>query len=141
AAAAADDAGSRSRAYELYAMAMELDPGVMRRLGLALPVTITHRGGESEEAADLLAASPRIIERSGAFALAVEPSPRGLRVCPRAESGNELRCVEAERRPDAEDAQAAERERDPELAELALPQRLARAVHREMWSARIELSR
>lgn len=141
AGSAADDAGRTARAYELYAMAMELDPGVMRRLGLALPVTISHRGGDSEAAADLLAASPRVTERAGAFALAIEPSPSGLRACLRTASGNELRCVEVQDRPETEEARAAEAERDPELATLELPQRLVRAVHRELWSARIELSR
>ncbi|WP_157068592.1 hypothetical protein [Sandaracinus amylolyticus] len=141
AAAAADDAGMEAQAYELYATALEIDPGVLRRLGLALPISISHRGGDSESAASLLASSPRTTERDGALALDVEPTARGLRACLRTASGNELRCVEASAPPETDEARAAEAERDPELATLTLPQRLAREVHREMWSARVELSR
>jgi len=49
-----------------------------------------------EEAADLLSRSPRFREEDGAFVVAIEPAPTGLRAGLRSTRGNELRCGEAE---------------------------------------------
>lgn len=127
-AAMAEDEGRARRANELYQIALETDPSVIRRLGLSLPVRLTSSGAEASEAADLLSRSPRFHEEDGAFVLAVEPSPTGLRACLRSATGDELRCVEAQR--------PAEDEEDP----LPLPQRLAYQVHRQLFAARIALS-
>ncbi len=128
AAEAARDDGQDTRAHELFQIALDSDPGVLRRLGLALPASFTAQGDAASEAADLLARSPRFDEERGAFVVAVEPAPNGLRACLRSPSGNELRCVVAER--------PGEDEEDP----LPLPQRLAYQVHHELFAARIELS-
>jgi tetratricopeptide (TPR) repeat protein len=149
AAVAADGAGLDARAIELYALAIEIDPGVLRRLGLALPVAIRGDGGEASEAADLLARSPRFAARRGAFELVVSEDPRGLRACLLTAAGNEVRCAQAARRPPAptpapetETETEAETETETETeAELTLPQELAREVHRSFFSATIELSR
>jgi tetratricopeptide (TPR) repeat protein len=140
---AAEDEGNEARAAELYATAMEIDPGVMRRLRLRLPVAITSTGGDADEAAALLGRSPRFRSASGAFTLAVTREGPALRACLRSPNGTELRCAEATPppppAPPGTDAPAATE--PPELADLTLPQRLAREVHRQLFSARIELSR
>lgn len=129
AAEAAEDDGRRARAHELYQVAMESDPSVIRRLGLSLPTRVSAQGGgAAEEAADLLSRSPRFDDESGAFTLDVTDSRTGLRACLRTPTGNELRCVEAER--------PGEDEEDP----LPLPQRLAYQVHRQIFAAHIALS-
>jgi tetratricopeptide (TPR) repeat protein len=60
AAQAALEAGETARAVQYFDRALQLDPGVIRRLGLALPCSITAAGGAvAAEAARLLAGSPR----------------------------------------------------------------------------------
>jgi len=149
AAAEARDQGRRSDANDLFATVLELDPGVLRRLELPLPVRISSAGAEADEAALLLGRSPRFDEEAGFFEVVVTPSPAGLRACLRTDAGNEIRCAEA-RRPPPPQAQtsgtppasgAAPEAEDPAIAELSLPQRLAREVHRQFFSARIALSR
>lgn len=147
AARAAEDEGNDVRAAELYAMALETDPGVLRRLGIALPVSFSSAGGEAEEAADLLSRSPRFADRGGLFEIAVDaPGTDRLRACLRTATGNEIRCVEV-RRPEEEPEPEppAEGEEETEEAEeepeLTFPQLLARETHRQLFSARIELSR
>lgn len=134
AAGAAEDAGMEARANELFATAMELDPGVLRRLGRALPCRITGQGADAEEAASWLARSPRFTDRRRGFELAVTPSPSGgLSACLRTAAGNELRCTEVlSTLP--EDAGAEERE-------MGMPRRLARQVHRELFGLRVSTGR
>jgi len=140
---AAEHAGMPESARDFYATAMEVDPGVMRRLGYSLPVSITSTGGESDEAADLLARSPRFHSQSGFFELAVAQAPNGLRACLRTADGNELRCAEVQRPSEhpTDQERATEAAQDPALRELTLAQLLAREVHRQLWSARIDASR
>lgn len=133
AAAAAESSGATRDANELFAIAMEIDPGVLRRLGLSLPARVERAGGaEAEEAASLLERSPRLHERGGAFVVAVTELPAALRACLRTASGNELSCAEVPRTL-PEDAPEEERA-------LGAPERLAREAHRQLFGARIRLS-
>ena len=161
-ALSAEDEGQETRANELYATVLETDPGLLRRRGVALPAQIRGEGADAREAASLLEASPRFTDRRGAFELVVEAIPNGLRGCLRTALGNEIRCAEAHP-PEAPPADAhagehaddhaddhanggddgAEEEEDAPVdpdAELTLPQRLAREVHRQLFGTRIELS-
>ncbi|MFK7985354.1 MAG: hypothetical protein AB8I08_04920 [Sandaracinaceae bacterium] len=140
---AAEDMGRHRRANELYTEALETDPGVFRRLGLSLPVQVRGSGGDVGEAVSLLEASPRFHDSSRGFTLVVEGSEEGgLRACLRSSTDNEIRCAQV--RPIVESNDTDEDEGDEEEGEeeepLTLPQRLAQEVHRQLFSARIQLS-
>ncbi len=64
-------AGKRTKAWELYGDVLDRDPGVLRRLGQALPVSrATRRGGTADRAARRLLAGPRFVHDAGSpFAL------------------------------------------------------------------------
>lgn len=133
AAAAAESNGDYSDANELYAIAMESDPGVIRRLGMSLPVRVESSSEpDAEEAASLIERSPRVHDREGGFSIAVTSTPAALRACLRTATNNELSCAEVPRAL-AEDAPEEERA-------LSAAQRLAREAHRQLFSARIRLS-
>lgn len=96
AALRADAAWSRGDPVALpsYELALALDPGVVRRLGLALPATVSSTGGGvAEETAAILARSPSLTASSGAFRVAVEGGSV-VRVCLSAPSGARLACSE-----------------------------------------------
>jgi tetratricopeptide (TPR) repeat protein len=89
AALAADSAwrrGDAAVALGWYERAMRLDPGVLRRLGLALPATVEGSG----PAADALRRSPRLTSSPG-FRVVVS----GPRACLLAPSGDQLGCATA----------------------------------------------
>ncbi len=73
AAQAAVDAGQNNRALELFDATFQLDRGVVRRLGLALPVSFPEADGEIARAARrLLKRSPRFHDVGGGFQVVVE---------------------------------------------------------------------
>ena len=73
AAQAAVDAGLNSRSLELFDAALQLDPGVVRRLGLALPAHFPEATGEVAAAARrLLKRSPRLRNAGGGFQVRLE---------------------------------------------------------------------
>ncbi len=73
AAQAALDAGLSSRALELFDAAFQLDRGIVRRLGLALPASFPPAKGEVAEATRrLLKRSPRFRDVGGGFQVVVE---------------------------------------------------------------------
>lgn len=150
-AEAAEDDGRTQRANELYQLAMDVDPSVIRRLGLSLPVRFTASGADAEEAADWLSRSPRFHEERGYFELRIESVRGGMRACLASAAGNEIRCVTAAppaepttpppTPPSSEGEEDEDVEEPPEdpNADLTLPQRLAMEVHRQLFAARIEL--
>ena len=81
---------------ELLATAYELDPSVIRRLGLSLPATFEGRGPGAAEVVEMLEDSPRFRSESGAFRVSVEAAADSIRICVRSAEGNELRCVPEE---------------------------------------------
>lgn len=91
---------------------MGIDPGAVRRLGLALPATMRTRGGAlAAEAAERLERSPRLREGPG-FQVTVAQSREGgqdaLELCLLSPAGRRLQCGGATRRrvPIDEDAAA-----------------------------------
>ena len=80
---------------------MEIDPGTIRRLGLALPAAVIQDAGGAHDgaasrAAVLLGRSPRLRSASSAFEVRVQPAGAGLRVCLFAPLGASLGCGEAQ---------------------------------------------
>src|SRR5690606_7577961 len=77
---------------DYYEQALEADPSIFRRLGLAVPVRIT--GVEDafvREVIDYLEASPRFRSHPQGLTLEVYPS-NDLMICLRARAGHSLSC-------------------------------------------------
>lgn len=80
------------RALEDYIAALELDPGVIRRLGLSLPITLTDDGSEfARQAASYLERSPRFRKESTGLKLEVTGN-EDLSTCLFAPAGDTLSC-------------------------------------------------
>ncbi len=80
AAQAASEIGLHSRAFELFDLAFQLDPGVIRRLGLALPATFPPAEGQVAAAARrLLQRSPRFRRVAGGYRVMVEGDEKSAR--------------------------------------------------------------
>ncbi len=98
-------AGDLPTAMAFFQRAMEIDPGTIRRLGLALPATVIqeasapYRDGGADRAAVLLGRSPRLRSASSAFEVRIQPAGPGLRVCLFAPLGTSLGCGEAQPEP------------------------------------------
>ena len=87
---ARDDFG---QSLDHFASAFRADPGITRRLGIALPVSLrVSGGGLSRELADVLGASPRFREHENGFPL--EAGDDGA-ICLRTRSGAVLSCYTA----------------------------------------------
>jgi hypothetical protein len=106
-AEAARRRGDDALIVPLFQRALELDPGIVRRLGLAIPARVTLEiGGEApERAATLLRRSPRLIRADGAFELRITAGPPGplgpgLRACLQGQLGASLGCADIEVKPD-----------------------------------------
>lgn len=96
-AEAADEKGDGSRAQDYLAQVMTLDPGTIRRRGLALPVTIRNSAGGTiaSVVTERLEDSPRLSE-GGGFTLALAGADRALRLCLSGPDGAELSCTEVD---------------------------------------------
>jgi tetratricopeptide (TPR) repeat protein len=98
-------AGDLPTALAFFQRALELDPGTIRRLGLALPAVVIQdvgggdHAGAADRAAVLLGRSPRLRSTVGAFEVRVQPAAGGLRVCLFAPLGTSLGCGEAQLDP------------------------------------------
>lgn len=85
--------GEYELALEHLENAFRADPGVSRRLGIELPVSLrVSGGGLSRELADVLRASPRFSEHENGFLL--EAGDDGA-ICLRTRSGENLSCYTA----------------------------------------------
>ena len=85
--------GEHESALEHFERALRTDPGITRRLGAALPVSLrTSGGGFSRQLADILRASPRFREHQNGFLL--DAGNDGA-ICLRARSGANLSCYTA----------------------------------------------
>lgn len=154
-AAAAQRAGDTPTAIGLFEQAMQADPGVIRRLGLELPVTfVVDLNSElASEAAKLLRRSPRLTEEKGGFTLQVGDAGGGLSVCLRTPLGAELGCgrvpiVVAPPAPPSAPAPfaaaapagtAPPAKADPPPPKPA-PERAAEAFHKTVFALKMNLS-
>lgn len=115
-AKAALEEGQTSVSAALLEQAMQLDPSVIRRLGLALPARISVSAGSAlgRRVGELLDDSPRLDTGSKGFQVSVEAGQGGLelQVCLRGPTGALLSCTPA---PTEEQMQtAAKAALDPE---------------------------
>jgi hypothetical protein len=104
-------AGDLPTATAFFQRAMEIDPGAIRRLGLALPAVVIQeaRGPVADRAATLLGRSPRFLRVAGAFEVRVQPADAGLRICLFAPLGTSLGCGEVQPAPGETAGQTATR--------------------------------
>jgi len=88
------------RAYGLYERAMQLDPSALRRLGLALPATVSSGGTEVDQAAAaMLRRSPRIRKDAAGFTVVVS----GAQVCVSSPMGSRLGCYRGQAQGEVEE--------------------------------------
>lgn len=96
AADAAQQLGQRARAAAHYDAALQTDPGAFRRLGIALGVTFRSGGGAvAEEAASMLARSPRLRAEPSQLSVSVEANATGGKACLGGGQGQVIACIEA----------------------------------------------
>ncbi|MCB1671312.1 MAG: tetratricopeptide repeat protein [Pseudomonadales bacterium] len=89
--ASAWEIGQRELAVEAYQKAMQLDPGILRRLDASLPITFANDDSELARAtAHFMKQSPRFREVADGFPL--EVSPDGPSVCLYAPKGEVVAC-------------------------------------------------
>lgn len=88
--------GDEDLALDSYEFAMELDPGTVRRLGLAVPaeVRLSGTGETAEETAAILGRSPTLRSAAGAFLVTVELRGSSVRTCLTSRRGARLGCSE-----------------------------------------------
>jgi tetratricopeptide (TPR) repeat protein len=131
--------GDLAAATGLFQRAIELDPGALRRLGLALPAVVLE--GDASEAVALAVAairrSPRLTMVRGAFEVHVslevrEGAPGALRACLLAPLFASLGCAEVTpaRRGEGEAREPPE----------ALAARLADELHRVIFALRLPIT-
>ena len=114
-------------ALEAYETAMGRDPGVFRRMGLAVPVRITATGDAvAEEVRDALERSPRLDVGSEGLLVRIEATASSGRVCLNGSAGTVLDCGSAT--PEPADSPAK------------LAQRIVDAFHARVFAPRIDLS-
>ncbi|HMI90896.1 MAG TPA: hypothetical protein VK509_06005, partial [Polyangiales bacterium] len=106
AADAAHERDALARARVRYGSAFDRDPGVLRRLGIALPVEVRASGGDvAEDIADMLTDSPRFTSEDGGLGLQVKADRSSARVCLAGDKAQVLACAEmkAKSNEDADD--------------------------------------
>jgi tetratricopeptide (TPR) repeat protein len=124
-AEAALQSGDGATAAASYDAAFQSDPGVFRRLGLAVPVRIEAHGALGEDLAERLARSPRLEPSAGGFTLRIDATAVSGKVCLSAPSGN-LGCAEL--------AAKANEAAEP----FAI--RLCDAFHEQLFAPRVDLT-
>ncbi len=113
--------------HSLFIRAMEIDPGVIRRLGIALPAEVqAEQGGAAAEAAEMLRHSPRLYLKPGAFVVAVSAQGPKLSACLRTSGGAVLSCGQVSKKQGEDDNQSAAR--------------LADAFHKSVFGPRVSLT-
>ncbi len=99
--------GRTDRALASYDEAMQVDPGIFVRQGIALPTRISARGGDvAQAAASLLAWSPRFSSDAHGMRLDVEGDATSLRLCLSASvgsSGAQYACTDTRRAADEDE--------------------------------------
>jgi tetratricopeptide (TPR) repeat protein len=119
--------GDIAASMPLFQRALELDPGVLRRLRLALPASIrAESGGAASLAAEMLVRSPRFSPSQSGFQVALSGAPGLVRACLRSPEGAVLSCAEVA-------PKRGELDRDTAL-------RLAAAFHKQAFAPRVSLT-
>jgi tetratricopeptide (TPR) repeat protein len=127
AARAAAELSDAGESLSLLDLAWQIDPGVIRRRGLSLPVRIrVGADGVSREAASLVRWSPRFHVAPNGFELSIEAAAGGWLACLHGPQGALLHCAEA-----SQTEAASDRER----ASL-----LVRRLHEGAFAPRVDLT-
>ncbi len=96
AADAAQGLAEYARAATHYDAALQTDPGVFRRLGIPLAVKFQTKGGSvADDAAAMLARSPRLRAEKSELSVRIEANASGGRACLGGSQGQVIACVEA----------------------------------------------
>jgi tetratricopeptide (TPR) repeat protein len=126
AAEAARQLGRNSIALHNYEEAFLVDPGVFRRLELAVPVRLEVRGdAAASDVASRLSGSPRLRESDSGLVLRVQVNRTGGSACLLGRDGSELGCGRATAKA-GDDASA-------------LSAKLAQDFHEKVFAPRIDL--
>lgn len=132
----ADELGENDRALGFLSMAAQLDPGVLRRRGLALPTKFESDGGVmAEEVLKRLEDSPRFIDAGHGFRVRVEGQGLEMTACLFAPEGERMGCASPEPERIWVDADGVV---DPAWQPSASD--LVRAVHHELFAIPLGLS-
>jgi tetratricopeptide (TPR) repeat protein len=90
---AAARAGAMAESLGLFERALAADPGVTRRLGVAIPARVEASGSAAaERAAVLLRRSPRLRASPSGFVVRIDGDERGVRACLLTASAASLGC-------------------------------------------------
>ena len=94
-AKAAKRGGNKSLHLTLLSMAMQIDPSVIRRMGMTLPVriSVSATGAAADMARQLLERSPRLDIGENGFKLIIKGRGRSLQACLRSPYGATLSCA------------------------------------------------
>ncbi|TNE86694.1 MAG: hypothetical protein EP330_21130 [Deltaproteobacteria bacterium] len=88
--------GDEKVAIDWFGRAIALDPGALRRLGIALPARVSGAGGAvADDVETLLGRSPRLRYANGAFDIAVTGSGSAVSICLRDPYGAQIGCSNA----------------------------------------------
>ena len=130
-AMAARNAGDAERSNGFFDLALQIDPGVLRRLGAELPVRLAVNGGDRngvpQRAAKMLRKSPRFDVGRGAFEIQVDGNEGSGTACLVGPRGTRFACAQVTVRAGDEGADDVAR-------------RLVEVFHREAFAPKLDLT-
>jgi len=154
AAVAAQAAPSSAEALAFYEQAMQLDAGVIRRMGLSIPATVRARDGGAlaSRVADLIESSPRLTSGRGFEVVVGSAGDSAVEACLLSQHGARLACATVDPEQLLREQQDRERERaeaaregepsegdEEEPEEIDPAERLAEEFHRVVFAAPVAL--
>ena len=123
--------GDHAASLSLFEQALQKDAGVVRRLGLAIPVHVSGTGDAGvQRAVVLLGRSPRFRDAAWGFSVKVEKDGEGLKACLRTPNDTTLTCVVA----------AARTGKDSREAPEDWAARLVEQFHREAFAMHVGMT-
>jgi tetratricopeptide (TPR) repeat protein len=131
--------GDLSASRALFEQVITKDPGVLRRMQLAIPAQIRAEGTDASaiRAAELLRGSPRLREESGGFVVTIAAQGAGHSVCLRTPQGNTVTCVAVPPLPPpAVRAGQTAPSASPAESVDERARRIGAAFHREVFASR-----
>ncbi len=136
-ARAARDRGKRQLYLSLLEQTMQLDPSVIRRLGMSIPakIKLAQKSRTGQLVAEKLDDSPRLDSESKAFVVDVLGTGRDLQVCLRGPQGAKLSCAVASPPDTDPKTKKPKTENDEEYAT-----RVAAAFHKKALAMPLGLS-
>jgi tetratricopeptide (TPR) repeat protein len=126
------------RASVHYDAAFQRDPGVLRRLGLPVPVRVRTEGELGSDVADMLERSPRFTRSESGLTLTVQADRASARICLVGGQNQMISCAEVDA---VEAAKAAGKGPDGKEQPLPpWPEHVAREALKQLFSPRVDLS-